>query len=151
MTRLRPRLLGTSKTKLTTLSIKTLSSFDAEKPHGIVPEGCRFGEVNFGIVKRKGIMRKFLELRSGCMAKAFPDEPTFVLLARDTCAPVAIRAWIEARIVTGKNTRNDAQISEALQLVRMMEMEQSEWHKQARMDAEGVTEQDIAETRYERP
>jgi hypothetical protein len=71
--------------------------------------------------------RKFIELKIGCMAKAFPDEPTFVLLGRDRCAPVAIRAWIEARILSGKNTRNDAQISEALQLIGMMETEQADW------------------------
>ena len=77
--------------------------------------------------------RKFIELKSGCMAKAFPDEPTFVLLGRDKCAPLAIRAWIEARILSGKNTRNDAQISEAFTLIRMMESEQSEWHTQAQI------------------
>lgn len=80
--------------------------------------------------------RKFIELKSGCMAKAFPDEPTFVLLGRDKCAPLAIRAWIEARILSGKNTRNDAQISEAFTLIHMMESEQSEWHKQAHMKSE---------------
>jgi hypothetical protein len=76
--------------------------------------------------------RKFIELKMGCMAKAFPDEPTFVLLGRDKCAPLAIRAWIEARILMGKNTLNDAQISEAFELVRMMEAEQYEWHKQSK-------------------
>lgn len=90
--------------------------------------------------------RKFIEVKSGCMAKAFPDEPTFVLLGRDKCAPVAIRAWIEARVISGKNARNDAQISEAFQLICMMEMEQAEWHKQARMEVEGITAEDIAET-----
>lgn len=75
--------------------------------------------------------RKFIELKSGCMAKAFPDEPTFVLLARDACAPLAIRAWIEARIISGKNTRGDAQIGEARTLLATMEGEQSEWYKMA--------------------
>lgn len=85
-------------------------------------------------------MRKFLELKSSqsCMSKAFPDEPAFVLLGRDIAAPVAIRAWIEARILAGKNTRNDSQISEALELVRMMEMEQSDWHEAAEKQMGGI-------------
>jgi hypothetical protein len=75
--------------------------------------------------------RKFIELKAGRMEKCFPDEPTFVLLGRDACAPLAIRSWIEARILTGKNVRTDAQIHEAWMLVLMMEREQSEWSKLA--------------------
>lgn len=73
--------------------------------------------------------RKFIELTSGYMAKAFHDEPTFVLLARDICAPLAIKAWIEARIRLGKNTREDAQITEAQSLIAMMESEQEGWSR----------------------
>lgn len=79
--------------------------------------------------------RKFIELRSGCMAKAAIDEPTFVLLGRDVCAPLAIKAWIEARVLTGKNTRNDAQIRDAEEMISLMEHEQAEWHLKSRNQA----------------
>ena len=55
-------------------------------------------------------MRKRDELICGCMAKARPDEMTFVLLARDAAAPVAIRAWIAERVRLGKNRPHDEQI-----------------------------------------
>lgn len=73
--------------------------------------------------------RKFIELKVGCMAKALDDEPTFVLLGRDICAPVAIRAWMAERIRVGKNTPCDPQIVEAQKLLEMMGAEQAEWHE----------------------
>ena len=79
--------------------------------------------------------RKFIELKSGCMAKALDDEPTFVLLGRDLAAPAAIRAWIGVRLNTGKNSPDDAQIREAMELIRMMEDEQAEWHQKSRSAA----------------
>jgi hypothetical protein len=107
--------------------------------------------------------RKFIELKAGCMSKAFPDEPTFVLLGRDVCAPMVIRAWIEARIITGKNNREDHQITEARRMALMMEREQVEWSKLAHAPAddpppypdveltEEEAKQDVDETAPERP
>jgi hypothetical protein len=71
--------------------------------------------------------RKHEELISGCMAKAFTDEPTFVLLARDPCAPSTIRAWIEARVISGNNQEDDPKIAEAQACAETMEQEQSIW------------------------
>lgn len=60
-------------------------------------------------------MRKRDELTdpASCMSRARPDEMTFVLLARDEAAPVAIRAWVAERVRLGKNRPDDAQILEA--------------------------------------
>lgn len=33
----------------------------------------------------------------GCLAKALPDEPMFILLGRDPGAPAAIRRWVKYR------------------------------------------------------
>jgi hypothetical protein len=33
----------------------------------------------------------------GCYARALPDEPMFILLGRDRCAPDAIRRWADER------------------------------------------------------
>lgn len=56
-----------------------------------------------------------------CLNKARPDERVFVLLARDECAPDAIRYWAERRIATGKNQPFDPQIIEALECALLME------------------------------
>ena len=71
----------------------------------------------------EGEMIKAEELRNpkSCMSRAAEDEMTFVLLGRDICAPLAIRAWVEARIATGKNQRTDPQITEALSCAAYME------------------------------
>lgn len=70
-------------------------------------------------------MRKRDELTNpaSCMSRAKDDEMTFVLLGRDVAAPVAIRAWIAARIRLGKNAMDDAQIIEALACARVIEEE----------------------------
>lgn len=60
---------------------------------------------------------------NSCLNKAHPGERLFVLLARDPAAPIAIRAWIEARIVLKKNQYNDPQILEALNCAGLMESE----------------------------
>lgn len=67
-------------------------------------------------------MRKRDELTdpNSCMSKAKDDEPTFVLLGRDAAAPVTIRMWCEARVLTGKNTWDDPQILEALAMADEM-------------------------------
>lgn len=35
--------------------------------------------------------------RFDCYSNAEPDEPMFILLARDACAPAAVEKWIEYR------------------------------------------------------
>ena len=76
-------------------------------------------------------MRKFAELKQGCMARAFANEPTFVLLARDIAAPATIREWCRLRCLHGKNGPKDAQIVEALEMALLMEKEQKGWHTEA--------------------
>jgi hypothetical protein len=70
-------------------------------------------------------MRKKDELTNpaGCMFRAWDDEMTFVLLARDAAAPVAIRAWIAERIRLGKNHPDDPQMVEAEECAKIMERE----------------------------
>lgn len=77
-------------------------------------------------------MRKRFELNQGCMAKAFDQEPTFVLLARDVVAPAAIREWCRLRYLHGKNGAQDAQITEALAIADVMADEQKFWHSEAK-------------------
>jgi len=68
-------------------------------------------------------MRKREELSdpSSCMNRAEEDEMTFVLLGRDPAAPIAIRAWIRARIRLGKNKATDLQILDAENCAKQME------------------------------
>jgi hypothetical protein len=56
-----------------------------------------------------------------CLSRAYLDEMVFVLLARDVTAPATIRFWIERRIESGKNKRDDPQIQEAEACARHME------------------------------
>lgn len=58
-----------------------------------------------------------------CMSRAKDGEMTFVLLARDSAAPVAIRAWVAERIRLGKNDINDEQIKEALHCCGFMDQQ----------------------------
>lgn len=55
-----------------------------------------------------------------CYANAEPDEPIFILLARDVAAPVTLAFWMGQRIATGKNEPGDDQITEALECCRAM-------------------------------
>ena len=70
-------------------------------------------------------MQKLKELcdPNSCLSKAMDSERLFVLLARDEAAPVAIRAWIKERVRLGKNRTSDAQIAEAEECARLMEIE----------------------------
>ena len=70
-------------------------------------------------------MRKSDELTNpeSCMNRARNDEWTFVLLGRDAAAPIAIRAWANERMRTGKNKLHDPQILEALDCAAAMELE----------------------------
>lgn len=57
---------------------------------------------------------------NSCLSKAKDDEPLFVLMGRDASTLVAITAWINHRIDTGKNKPDDEQILEALDVVKSM-------------------------------
>jgi hypothetical protein len=74
-------------------------------------------------------MRKKDELTKEhtCMCHANENEMVFVLLSRDAAAPVAIRAWVAERLRLGKNQETDAQIVEALECAKVMEMEGRMW------------------------
>lgn len=74
-------------------------------------------------------MKKIDELKQGCMAKAFEDEMTFVLLARDKVAPSVIRFWAHERIAFGLNDPGDPQIAEALECAHAMETQRDEIRK----------------------
>lgn len=79
-------------------------------------------------IRSKKTMRKRDELTdpASCMSRARDDEMTFVLLGRDTAAPVVIRAWIGERLRLGKNKPDDPQIEEAEQCARTMELQRVE-------------------------
>jgi hypothetical protein len=66
------------------------------------------------------LKRDELANAASCLSRAKDDEMCFVLLARDAAAPVAIQAWIEERIRTGKNKSDDPQITEARQCAGKM-------------------------------
>lgn len=59
-----------------------------------------------------------------CFANAEPDEPMFILLARDIAAPATVEKWIEYReglITIGEKPETDrAMIAEARQCVDAM-------------------------------
>ncbi len=58
-----------------------------------------------------------------CWNRATSNERVFILLARDSAAPVAIRAWVSERIRTNKNKITDPQIVDALHTANQMEVE----------------------------
>lgn len=60
-------------------------------------------------------MRKHEELSNpaSCLNKAESNEMTFVLLGRDPAAPLAVRMWVEARILLGLNVPDDPKLVEA--------------------------------------
>lgn len=70
-------------------------------------------------------MRKEQELTdpASCMARAEPQEMTFVLLGRDAAAPATVRFWAAERVRLGKNASGDPQIREALACAEVMESE----------------------------
>lgn len=62
-----------------------------------------------------------------CLNKAFDEEMVFVLLARDPCAPQAIREWCEMRLRRGLNVKSDIQIIEAIECAKQMEINHKEF------------------------
>lgn len=73
-------------------------------------------------------MRKRDELSDpkSCLNKAKDNEWLFVLLGRDAAATYAVLAWIDKRILLGKNKRNDPQIQEASRWIENVDREQAE-------------------------
>ena len=61
-----------------------------------------------------------------CLNKARPGERLFVMLCRDLAAPDTIRYWVDKRIEMGLNQEGDAQMEEALECARLMEIERKE-------------------------
>jgi hypothetical protein len=72
------------------------------------------------------IKRDEIEDTQSCFNKAHEGERMFVMLARDPAAPVAIRAWVAERLRLGKNESTDAQILEALECAKLMDLERAE-------------------------
>lgn len=60
---------------------------------------------------------------NSCMNKANDEEIVFVLLARDEAAPICIDVWCMERIRLGKNTMEDAQIVEAMECAKQMQLQ----------------------------
>lgn len=52
-----------------------------------------------------------------CYANALPDEPMFILLARDPHAPALVEQWAERRLQRGEDP---AMVREALDCARAM-------------------------------
>lgn len=67
------------------------------------------------------IKRDELANPDSCLNRAENSEMVFVLLGRDEAAPATIRAWCRARVVIGKNKRDDPEIVEALACAKSME------------------------------
>jgi hypothetical protein len=59
--------------------------------------------------------------RFDCYTYAEPDEPMFIVLGRDAAGPMAVRAWIDQRIASGKNKPDDQQIVDAREIADAME------------------------------
>lgn len=58
-----------------------------------------------------------------CYTNALPDEPMFVLLARDPYAPETVRIWAKARELAnraGKHPTDPAKIAEAMDCAETM-------------------------------
>lgn len=73
----------------------------------------------------------------GCLAKALPDEPMFILLGRDPSAPDAIRRWCELRAldsVSGEKRQDAEQLDEAFLTAEAMEAwresNAGRWHQE---------------------
>lgn len=64
-----------------------------------------------------------------CYSNALPDEPMFILLARDESAPQVVRMWASNRrdrIISGNKPQSDiALANEADEIAKQME----EWRK----------------------
>lgn len=77
-------------------------------------------------------MRRDNELSDpkSCINSALPHEMCFVLLGRDESAAVALRAWIEHRLRSGKNKPDDDTIIEAHKCLDAMVEERTSIRKE---------------------
>lgn len=64
--------------------------------------------------------------RFDCYASAEPNEPMFILLARDEKAPALVRQWVATRAMRDQSKANDAKAREALACAEAMETWQKE-------------------------
>jgi hypothetical protein len=71
-----------------------------------------------------------LSTPNSCINSALPDEMCFVLLGRDESAVVALRAWIEHRVRSGKNKPTDDTIIEAHRCLDIMVAERAAIRKE---------------------
>ena len=67
-----------------------------------------------------------------CYANAEPDEPMFVLLARDLKAPALVRAWAEQYRIQNDGYHNEEGYQEALACADAME----KWRRENRPPAD---------------
>lgn len=56
-----------------------------------------------------------------CYSKAEPDEPLFVLLARDSLAPILVRLWADIQVNSRSSTADQAKTDEAKTVAAAME------------------------------
>jgi hypothetical protein len=70
-----------------------------------------------------GTKKEELESTTGCLAKAAPDEPIFVLRAHDELAPDIVRLWAQQAAREGTS---EGKCLEALKLADRMEQWQIE-------------------------
>lgn len=66
-----------------------------------------------------------LSLPGSCIRSALPHEVVFVLLGRDESASIALQAWIDHRIRSGKNKATDGEIIEARACLATMNEERA--------------------------
>jgi hypothetical protein len=57
-----------------------------------------------------------------CLNRSREDEMLFVVCERDIAAPETIRDWCGHRVRLGKNGKSDAQITEALECARYIQV-----------------------------
>lgn len=80
---------------------------------GLIPAAPHNNEDEMGTKNNPG--------RYDCYAKADPDEPMFILLARDPLAPEVVRLWATMRKMDAKTDRDHAKVAEALRCADAME------------------------------
>lgn len=74
--------------------------------------------------------------RFDCLGAAEPDEPMFILLARDPSAPTLIREWVKLRIASGES---GDKLMEALDCAQKMDdyrMARDAWPKPLVIEAD---------------
>lgn len=67
-----------------------------------------------------GTMKTEINDPNSCLNRSKPNEPLFVLCARDACAPGAILEWARLRIALGLNDATDEKMNEAIQIAQEM-------------------------------